>query len=86
MTKSYILLIRLHCNINISWHPSGIFVRYQDRTISSYTIFWHSNTTKACTTVVNLKYGRLHNTAYKTIMKICFLMMLILHLAFSQCK
>ena len=57
MAQSYILLICLHCNINISWHPSGILVRYQDRTIKSYTIFWHSNTTETCTTVVNLKYG-----------------------------
>lgn len=61
MAKSYILLIRLHCNINISWHPSGISVRDQDRAISSYTVLWHSNTTKAGTTVVNLKYGRLHD-------------------------
>lgn len=61
MAESYVLLIRLHCNINISWHPSGIFVRYQNRAVSSYTILWHSNTTKACITVVNLKYGTLHN-------------------------
>ena len=56
MAQSYILLIRLHCNINISWHSLCIPVRYQDGAISSYTIFWHSNATKVETAIANLIY------------------------------
>ena len=73
MAQSYVQLIRLHFNINISRHSLCISVRYQDGTISSDTIGWHSNTTKACITIVGLKYGRLNNIIQKSTTKVLFL-------------
>ena len=72
MTQSYILLIRLHFNINISRHSSCISVRYQHWAISPYTICWHPNTTKACVTIVDLKYGRLNNIIQERTTKALF--------------
>ena len=77
MAQSYIQLIRLHFNINISRHSLCISVSYHDGAISSYTIGWHSNTTKACVTTVDLKYGRLNNVkSRKGRQKLCFKRML----------
>ena len=72
MAQSYIQLICLHFNINISWHSLCVSVRYQDGTISSYTICWHSNTTKAFLAILDLKYRRLNNVIENATMNALF--------------